>query len=72
MTVNATDARRIRLGSLTPEGFLEYNITDGHVSKAELTAKGSIEEVSRDHLLFESRFEAAPKVRMTYSCRLLP
>jgi hypothetical protein len=72
VTVNATDARRSRLGSLTPEGSLEYNITDGHVSKAELTAKGSIQEVSRDHLLFESRFEAAPKVRMTYSCRILP
>ncbi|MDW8224273.1 MAG: hypothetical protein RMJ82_15130, partial [Gemmatales bacterium] len=69
--VNATDQTKTRLASLTPRGTLKYNITDGHIETAELNAEGSMEEASRDHLLFETRFETSPRVRLTYRCRIV-
>lgn len=69
--VNASDATGRRLGSLTPRGELHYNISAGFVEKAEFSAKGQIEEVSTDHLLFEARFETTPSVEIQYHCRVL-
>jgi hypothetical protein len=69
--VDATDHSRTRLASLTPRGEVKYNITAGHVESAVLTAKGSMEEASRDHLLFEARFETQPTVRLTYFCHIV-
>jgi hypothetical protein len=69
--VNATDQTRTRLATLTPQGELKYNITKGHIESATLTAEASITEASRDHLLFEARFETQPKFQSTYSCRML-
>ena len=71
LRVNATDQTRTRLGTLTPRGELKYNITKGHIESATLTAEASITEASRDHLLFEARFETQPKFQSTYSCRML-
>jgi hypothetical protein len=71
LLVDATDQSRTRLARLTPRGKLKYNITKGHVESAELTALGSIEEASRDHLLFETRFEAQPEVQITYACTIV-
>ncbi len=71
LEIDATDATRHRLGSLTPRGELHYNITAGFVEKGELTAKGHIEDVSRDHLLFEARFESTPHVEIEYYCQIL-
>jgi len=71
LRVDATDQSRTRLASLTPRGEVKYNITAGHVESAELTAVGSMEEASRDHLLFEARFETQPKVRLTYFCHIV-
>ena len=45
---------------LTPRGTLRYNITDNFVEEAEMDGKAQIEEVSEDHLLFESRFRTQP------------
>jgi hypothetical protein len=69
--INATDQSRARLGSLTPRGDLKYNIADGHIESADLKAEGSMEEASRDHLLFETRFETSPEVRLTYFCHII-
>ena len=69
--VNASDATRRRLGSLTPRGEMHYNITAGYVEKGELQARGQIQEVSTDHLLFEARFESTPNVTIQYHCRIL-
>lgn len=70
--VVATDSSWERIGSLTPRGWLEYDITDGYVKTGELRASASVHQASRDHLLFETRFETSPQARSTYSCRLLP
>lgn len=69
--IDATDQSSARLGSLTPRGDLKYNITDGHIESADLKAEGSIEQASRDHLLFETRFETSPEVRLTYFCHII-
>ena len=69
--INATDNSRARLATLTPRGELKYNITDGHIESGELNAEGTMEEASRDHLLFETRFETNPTVRLTYSCAII-
>ena len=71
LEVDATDASRSRLATFTPRGYLIYNITDGHVQEAELSARIMMHEASRDHLLFESRFETQPEVRTTYFCRIV-
>jgi len=71
LQVDATDASRTRLATFTPRGYLIYNITDGHIQEAELAADIAMHEASRDHLLFESRFETQPRVRTTYFCRIM-
>jgi len=71
ITVDATDSSRTRLASLTPRGELKYNITKGHIESAKLQATGTMEEASRDHLLFETRFETSPEVRLTYHCTII-
>lgn len=69
--IDATDVSRARLAQLVPRGQVIYNITDGHVESAELRATASIEEASRDHLLFETRFETQPELQLTYACQIV-
>lgn len=70
--VIATDQSWERIASFTPRGWFEYDITEGHVAQGELRGTANMHKASRDHLLFEARFEASPQGRSTYSCRLLP
>lgn len=69
--VDASDQSRRRLASVTPRGRLEYNISDGYVESAQLNAQASMEEVSTDHLLFETRFETNPRIEIQYTCKML-
>lgn len=69
--VDASDQSMRRLGTVTPRGKLEYNISDGYVESAQLNAQASMEEVSTDHLLFETRFETNPRIEIQYTCKLL-
>lgn len=69
--VDATDVSRRRVGRFTPRGFGTYNITDGHVEVMEGKGGLTVEEVSRDHILFEYRFESAPELQFTYNCRIV-
>jgi hypothetical protein len=69
--VNASDNSRRRLGDVTPRGKLSYNIDDGYVQSATLTATGRLEDVSTDHLLFETRFQSSPKLEIRYLCTIL-
>lgn len=70
--VIATDQSWKRLASFTPRGWFEYDITEGHVAAGEWRGTATMYQASRDHLLFEARFEVSPQGRSTYSCRLLP
>jgi hypothetical protein len=69
--VNASDNSRRRLGDVTPRGKLSYNIDDGYVQSATLTATGRLEDVSTDHLLFETRLQSSPKLEIRYLCTIL-
>jgi imidazolonepropionase-like amidohydrolase len=71
VNVDASDARRTRQGTLSLRGTLRYNITAGHVETADLRADGAVLEASRDHLLFEARWEANPQVIFEYKCQIV-
>jgi hypothetical protein len=68
--IDSSDASQRRLGSFTPRGTLRYNVSDGHVQSASLSGDLSIQEISQDHLLFESSFKSKPHLTISYSCKL--
>lgn len=69
--VDASDGSRRRLGEVTPRGRLDYNISDGYVDHAKLSGTASLEDVTTDHLLFEARFQANPRMEIQYTCKRL-
>ena len=71
VAVDATDASRLRLATLSLRGYLNYNIVAGHIESGELLAEIAMQEASRDHLLFETRFESQPRLRVTYFCQIV-
>ena len=70
LELNASDLSARRVGSFTPRGQLQFNISDGYISKAELVGDLVLEEISKDHILFEARFHTRPRMKVTYSCEL--
>ncbi|MCL4205662.1 MAG: hypothetical protein KJ000_24535 [Pirellulaceae bacterium] len=70
LELDSSDASRRRLLSFTPRGTLRYNVTDGFVETADLDGKILVEEVSQDHILFESRFRSTPTLKVNYSCKI--
>ena len=68
--LNATDASTNRVGEFTPKGRLNFNLTQGFVSDADMTGRFDIEEVSTDHILFETRFETHPIMQIQYTCKI--
>ena len=68
--VNASDDSTRRVGSFEPQGSLRYDITDGFVDRASLTGRFQFEEVSTDHLLFETSFRTRPTLQIEYSCTI--
>ena len=53
-----------------PRGTLRYCITDGLVTRANLTGRFGIEEVLTDHILFETSFRSRPTLKIDYSCSI--
>jgi hypothetical protein len=68
--LDSSDAAKRRYGSFTPRGTLHYNVSDGFVETANLEGKFVIEQVSKDHLLFEARFKSQPTLKIQYSCTM--
>lgn len=68
--INSSDASTRRIGSFTPGGTLQYNITDGYVETARLIGNMQIERLSQDHILFEASFRTRPKLDISYSCKI--
>jgi hypothetical protein len=66
---DASDDRNRRVAQFWPSGTLNYNIKGRFVESAELSGKIDFEEVSKDHLLFETQFKTEPKIKITYSCK---
>jgi hypothetical protein len=70
VSVDRSDAATRRVGSFTPRGTLRFCITDGYVDRSTLVGRFDIEEVSQDHILFETRFESRPTLKVEYACTL--
>nr|MBA3303508.1 hypothetical protein [Acidimicrobiia bacterium] len=68
--VNTSDASTRRIGSFTPEGHLWYSLDEGFVNRATLTGRSTFEEVSTDHILFETSFKSKPTLKIDYACSL--
>ena len=68
--IDSSDASTHRIGSFTPGGTLQYNITDGYVETAHLIGNMQIEQLSQDHILFEASFRTRPKLEISYSCKI--
>lgn len=72
LEINGSDSATRRVGSFAPRGTLLYNITDGYTQSANLDGEFRIDEVSQDHLLFETSFRTQPKMQIVYSCTMSP
>lgn len=72
LELDTSDQSMSRIGRFVPTGELRYNLADNCVSTAALTGEMSIEQLSKDHLLFESRMRTEPRLSLNYSCTLQP
>jgi hypothetical protein len=70
LAIDASDASNRRLASFNPRGELRYCLTDGHTDRATLLGHLSVEQVSTDHLLFETSFRTRPTLQVEYSCTI--
>lgn len=68
--LDSSDSSTQRLGTFTPRGTLRYDIANQFVESAELGGDMVVEKVSKDHILFESRFKTQPKLKITYFCTI--
>lgn len=70
LRLDNSDTSTGRVGTFEPTGNLAYNITDGHIESGQLAGRIFIEEVSKDHILFEARFQAKPTFQINYKCQM--
>lgn len=70
LAINASDNSTRRIGTFTPAGSLHYSLVNKIVEEAKLTGRFNIEEVSTDHLLFETSFKTRPTLTIDYSCSI--
>jgi len=70
IAIDSSDATTRRIGSFTPEGRLRYSLAGGYVDRAELAGRFDLEEVSTDHLLFETSFKSRPTLRVDSTCTI--
>lgn len=68
LAIDASDASRRRIGSFSPAGTLRFSLVDNVVERASLTGRFALDEVSTDHILFETSFKARPTLTVEYSC----
>ena len=68
VTIVASDDATRRVGSFTPGGTLRFDLTEKFASQASLTGRFVIDEVSTDHILFETSFRTRPTLKVEYSC----
>jgi hypothetical protein len=70
LLIDRSDESDQRIGTFTPRGELKFSLDDQYVASANLSGDASFEEVSKDHLLFETVHKVKPTVTIQYSCRI--
>jgi hypothetical protein len=68
--IDSTTPENYNIGRFVPRGTMVFDLDDQFVRSADLTGDISIENCSRDHILFETRFDAKPKLKINYSCKM--
>ena len=68
LMVNSSDASTRRVGTFSPRGTLRYSLTDKVVERATLVGRFDVEEVTTDHILFETSFKTRPTLTVEYAC----
>lgn len=68
----STESGKHTVGTFSPRGKLEYNITDGYTENGDLKADMSYEELSTNHILFQAKLRFRPTVEMNYHCEMSP
>lgn len=68
LTINSSDASTRRIGTFTPRGTLRFSLLNKIVEEAKLVGRFELEEVSTDHILFETSFKTRPTLTVEYSC----
>lgn len=69
--ITNSDASRHRQGTFAPKGRIRYSLDHGYVESGQLEGAITIEDVSKDHLLFKASFKLQPTITLDYSCRML-
>jgi hypothetical protein len=70
LMLDRSDVSTRRIGSFAPEGSLWFNQADKIVERAQLTGRFVVEEVSTDHILFETSFRTRPVLNIEYACSI--
>jgi hypothetical protein len=70
VVIDSTTPEKYDIGTFSPRGTLLFDLEDQFVTSAELNGNISIENCSRDHILYETSFRAKPQLKITYSCGL--
>jgi hypothetical protein len=70
LEINSSDGSKKHIGQFTPRGSFRFSFQEGFVETADLHGTMRIENVSTDHILFETSFKTQPRVQLRYSCKL--
>jgi hypothetical protein len=67
----SSERHKGQLGWFEPRGEMFFSPEEQIVSRAELSGKGLLERVSRNHLLFKTEMKQSPEISVVYSCRMI-
>jgi hypothetical protein len=71
VTLDQSDDKTQRIGTFVPSGSFWFNTRDEFLEQAALKGDFTIEQVSKDHLLFETTMRTKPALDVQYSCKLI-
>lgn len=67
---NSTETHS-QIGHFDPEGSLDYSSESQIIVAAKLRGRARLDQVSKNHLLFEARMRQEPELEMQYTCRIV-
>ena len=70
VVIDSTTPNQYDIGTFTPRGKLVFDLEDEFVASADLTGTITIEDCSRDHILYETSWRTTPEIKVTYTCKI--
>ncbi len=71
ITLDQSDDKTQRIGTFVPQGSFWFNTRDEFLEQAQLTGHLALEQVSKNHLLFETSMRTKPALDVQYSCKTI-